>query len=85
MAQAFNPTLDALSLQSGVEGKGLEPSKGSSRAICGQETSARLHPLAWQHPWGDVHLGCLGGEASHRLPVPLHGCEAVRCCGLSTS
>lgn len=68
MAQTFSPALDALSLQRGVEGKGLQLSRRSSKAVCGQETSARLHPLAWQHSWGEVHLGCLGGELAAPCP-----------------
>lgn len=96
MAQTFNPALDALSLQRGVEGKGLQPSRGSSRAVCGQETSTGLHPLSWQHSQGEVHLGCLEGEASSWFPVPPHGCEVLwnqhcrdvqpsRCCGAPSS
>lgn len=78
MAQTFSPTPDALSLQRGVEGRGLQPSRGSSGAPCGQETSAQLHPLAWQRSWGEVHFREKPASGS---PSP---CTAVRCCGLST-
>lgn len=37
MAQTSSPALDAMSLQMWVEGKGLQPSRGSARATCGQE------------------------------------------------
>jgi len=75
MAPTFNLTLDALSLQGRVEEKGLQPWRGSSRAACGQDAPARLQPLAWQCSRGEPHLGCLGGEATWRLPIPLPSCE----------
>lgn len=48
MAQTSSPALDAMSLQKRVEGKRLQPSRGSSRAACGQNSFTQLHALVWQ-------------------------------------
>lgn len=82
MAHTSSPALDAMSLQRWVEGKGLQPSGGSSRAACGQDTFTQLHALVWQHSWGEGHLDALGEKPGPRSPSP---CVAVTCYRLSTA
>lgn len=48
MAQTSSLTLDGMSLQRWVEGKGPQPFGVSLRAAFGQDTFTQMHALVWQ-------------------------------------
>lgn len=70
-----------MSLQRWVEGKVLQPSRGSSR-VCGQGIFIQLHALVWQYSRGEGHLmpwGRSQTSAPHPLAWQTQRQEPSRC------